>query len=97
MPSIKAGEFAEDKRTPGESPELVGVGEWNTAADANVFGRVLLKEVADDPAESTEKEPEDKVARGEELPGDRMEAACESDGKGKHRAQLTHGEDRHER
>src|SRR5229473_816685 len=58
-----AVQLAEDKHAPEKSPELIGVGERNAAADADVFGGVLLEEVADDPDEAAEHEPEEHVAR----------------------------------
>jgi hypothetical protein len=56
------GEFTEDQGAPGESPDLIGIGEWDAAADAEVLGCVLLEDVADDPDESAEEEPEEEVA-----------------------------------
>jgi hypothetical protein len=50
--------FAEDQRAPRQSPKLVGIGKRNSAPDADVFCRVLLEQVADDPAEAAKKRPE---------------------------------------
>ena len=55
---VGVGQLAEDERAPGESPELIGVGERDGAADAEVFGGVLLEDVADDPDEAAQKQPE---------------------------------------
>ena len=55
---VGVGEFAEDERAPGEAPYLIGVGERDAAADADVLGGVLLEDVADDPDEAAEEEPE---------------------------------------
>ena len=63
MGEVGVGEFAEDERAPGESPELVGVGERDAAADADVLGGVLLEDVSDDPDEAAEEEPEDYSSR----------------------------------
>src|SRR5215470_7637576 len=49
-----AAQFTEDEDSPQESPELVGVGERNAAADADIFCGVLLEQVADDPNECSE-------------------------------------------
>ena len=51
----EADQFAEDQRTPGQAPKLIGIGKRNAAADADVFCRVLLEQVADDPAESAKE------------------------------------------
>ncbi len=59
---VGVGQLAEDESAPRESPELVGIGERNAAADAEILGCVLLKDVADDPDESAEEEPEEHVA-----------------------------------
>ncbi len=87
-----AAELAEDERAPEEPPELVGVGEGNAAADADVLGGVLLEEVADDPDEPAEHEPEEHAAGGGELVGG---GGCTVDGErdDAHAGELTHGEE----
>jgi len=58
---VGVGQFTEDKSAPCQSPKLVGVGQRNGSADAQVLGGELLKEIADDPGETAEKEPEEQV------------------------------------
>src|SRR5882757_966744 len=62
-----AVQFTEDEHAPEQAPELIGIRKGNAAAYADVFGGVLLEEIADDPDESAEHEPEDDAARGREL------------------------------
>ena len=62
MRGVGVRQFAEHQRAPRQSPELIGVGERNAAADAEVLGRELLKDVADDPHESAQEQPEQHVA-----------------------------------
>ena len=52
-------QFVEDENAPQQSPELIGVGERNAAADANILSGVLLEEISEDPNEAAEHEPEE--------------------------------------
>ena len=57
--SAEAAQFSEDQNAPEQAPQLIGVGERNAAADADVFCGVLLEEIANDPDETAEHEPEE--------------------------------------
>ena len=78
MSGVCAGEFAKDQCSPGESPELISVGERDSAADAEVFCGELLEEVADDPDEAAEEEPEDEPRPVDEGEGGRGESGLTS-------------------
>src|SRR5467141_3405741 len=91
-----AVQLAEDERTPEESPELIGVGEGNAAADADVFGGVLLEEIADDPDEAAEHEPEEHVARTLQFAQERRHSEI-AGGEREHHAELAEREERDER
>ena len=56
-------ELTEDKRAPCKSPELVRVAKRNPASYPDVLGRELLEQVADNPDESAEKQPEEHASR----------------------------------
>jgi len=71
---------------------LIGVGKRNAAADADVFCGVLLEEVADDPDETAEHEPEDDAARGSEL-REKSLRAKRAEGERGHHAEFTDGEE----
>ena len=51
-------ELAEDQRTPGQPPHLVGVRQWNAAADPQIFAGELLEQVADHPHHAAQEKPE---------------------------------------
>src|SRR5439155_20440944 len=57
-----AMQFAEDKNSPQESPELVGVGQGNAAADPQVFCGILLEQITDHPHKPTQHQPEQYIA-----------------------------------
>jgi len=84
--------LTKDEHAPEKSPELIGIGKWNAAADADVFCRVLLEEVPDDPNESTKHEPKDDTARGVELV-EKLLCAEHAKGKRGHHAEFTDGEE----
>ena len=88
-------QFAENKHAPEQAPELIGIRKGNAAANADVFGGVLLEEIADDPDEAAEHEPEDDAARGREL---REKSLCtkRAEGERGHHAEFTDGEERDE-
>src|SRR5229473_4064853 len=86
-----AVQLAEDKHAPEKSPELIGVGERNAAADADVFGGVLLEEIADDPDEAAEHEPEEHVARTLQFAQERRHAEIADRERG-HHAELAKSE-----
>src|SRR5579871_3048976 len=65
--AARAMQFVKDKQSPDESPELVGVGEGNAAADPDVLRGVLLEEVSNDPDEPAEHEPKQNVASASEF------------------------------
>src|SRR6266404_5835881 len=58
-----AVQLAENENAPEKPPELIGVGKRNAATDAHIFCGVLLEEIADDPHEAAEHEPENDVTR----------------------------------
>src|SRR5215472_6807567 len=84
-------QFAKNENAPEQSPELIGIGERDAAADADVFCGVLLKEIADDPDESAEDEPEDDAARAVEFLPERSPAGV-ADGERGHHAEFAEGE-----
>src|ERR1700738_5001637 len=88
-----AVQFAENKNAPEESPELIGVGKGNAAADADIFCGVLLEEIADDPDEAAEHEPEEHVARALQLAQERRHAEI-ANGERRHHAELAKREER---
>ena len=59
MLAVGVGQFAEDQSSPGETPKLVGIGERDSAPDAEILCGKLLEQVPDDPDESAEEEPEE--------------------------------------
>ncbi len=64
-----------DQNAPQESPELIGVRERNAPADADIFRGVLLKEIADDPDEASEHQPEKDGASAAEFMPERGRSA----------------------
>jgi hypothetical protein len=81
-------QFSEDEDAPHQAPELIGIGERNSAADADVLGRVLLEQVANHPNESAQHKPEERGARSREV----MPQSCRSavtQRERKHRDQFT--------
>ena len=63
MGEVCGRQFTEDEGAPSEAPKLVGVREWDASADAEILGGELLEEVADDPDEATQEEPEKGTSR----------------------------------
>ena len=89
----EAAQFSEDENAPEQSPQLIGVGEGNAAADADVFCCVLLEEIADDPDEAAEHEPEeDRLGEGEFL-RESGGAATVGDGESEHHTEFADGEE----
>src|SRR6267143_5232023 len=82
-----AVQFTEDKHAPEKSPELIGVGERNAAADADVFGGVLLEQIADDPDKAAEHEPEKHVSRALQFVQERRHSEV-ADGERGHHTEL---------
>src|SRR6266436_2128998 len=91
-----AVQLAEDKHAPEKSPELIGVGEGNAAADAYVFCGVLLEEITDHPDEAAEHKPEKHVARALQFAPQRRDAEI-AGGEREHHAELAEREERDER
>jgi hypothetical protein len=60
-------QFSKNKDSPQQSPELIRIGKGNTAADSDVLGGVLLEQIADDPDETAEHEPENHGAGREQF------------------------------
>src|SRR5882757_3034185 len=90
-----AVQFTENEHAPEQAPELIGIRKGNAAAYADVFGGVLLEEIADDPDESAEHEPEDDAARGRELREKSLRTKC-AERERRHHAEFADGEERDE-
>src|SRR5258707_6608421 len=91
-----AVQLAENKHAPEKPPELIGVGERDAAADADVFGGVLLEEITNDPNEAAEHKPEKHVARALQFAPQRRDAEIAGGERG-HHAELAEREERDER
>src|SRR5437667_5181597 len=92
---MAAGQFAKDTNTPEQAPELIGIGNRNAAADADIFGGVLLEEIADHPDKAAEHQPEDHAASAEQFPPKRGQAGI-ANGKRGHHAHFAKGEEGYE-
>ena len=97
MGGVGMGQFAEDQRAPRESPHLVGVGERNAAADAEILGGELLKEIADDPHESAKEKPEEQVASLAGVEDRGLGSSVECEDQRDHGSQFADGEHSDER
>ena len=63
----QSDKLAKHQGAPRQSPKLIRVRERNATPDANVLRRVLLEQVADHPAESSDKRPEQHRPRAIQL------------------------------
>ena len=88
-------QLPENKNPPQQAPELIGVGKRDAAADADVFGGVLLEDVADDPDETAEHQPENDGAGALQFVPQRSEAEG-ADGEERHHTQFAEGKESHE-
>src|SRR5215472_536704 len=88
-------QFAKNKNAPEQTPELIGIGKRNAAADADIFSGVLLEEIADHPDEATEHQPENHSASAQQFLPERGQAGI-ANGKRGHHAHFTEGEERNE-
>src|SRR5467141_3112100 len=89
-------QLAKDENSPEQSPELVGIRERDSAADAHILRGVLLKEISDDPDEATEHQPEKNVSRAHQFAPQRGESEI-TDRERRHHTQFAEGEKRDER
>src|SRR5579884_4172386 len=89
-------QFSKDERAPCEAPELVRIRERNSTPDADVFRRILLKQVADDPAESAKKDPKDHMPRCTQFSMKLRNTSAKRDCHQRHGPQLANGENGHE-
>src|SRR5262249_8421788 len=79
-----------------QSPKLVRVGKWNTSADADIFRRVLLKQISDDPHKAAKHQPEQSCPHAHEfMPKWRRAFVCDSERR--HRGKLSNGKKSNER
>ena len=62
-----AAQFVKNQNAPEQSPELIGVGERNAAADADILRGVLLKQISEDPDEAAQHQPEEHRASADEF------------------------------
>ena len=54
-------QLTEHKETPEQSPQLIGVGKRNSSANAEIFGCVLLKKIANHPDKAAQHQPEQNI------------------------------------
>src|SRR5437773_1531033 len=88
-------QFAKDKNTPEQTPELIGIGKRNAAADPDIFCGVLLEEIADHPDKAAEHQPEDHAASAEQFLPKRGQAGIVNGQRG-HHAHFAEGEESYE-
>jgi len=81
---------------PHSTPELIRVGERNATADADVLGGKLLEQVAYDPVEAAQHQPEQHGARASQFMPECRRAPI-PDGQHGHGCQFADGEERDER
>ena len=55
---VRMRQFSKNERTPRKAPQLVRVRQRNAAPNAQILGRILLKDVADHPDKAAQKKPE---------------------------------------
>src|SRR5205807_1671330 len=79
-----AMQFTKYEDAPEQSPELIGIGERDTAADADVFGGVLLKEIADNPDKAAKHQPKNHAARAEQFLPERCQTGVANGERGNH-------------
>src|SRR6266851_6168464 len=90
-----AMKFTENQHAPEKPPELIGVGERDAAADANIFRGVLLEEITNDPNEAAKHEPEEHVARALQFAQERRHSEIAA-GERRHHAEFAEREKRDE-
>src|SRR5690349_9313306 len=93
---LPAAKFAKGHSSPQQAPELIGVGDGNAAADADIFDRVLLEDVANDPHKAGGQQPEEHVFSAGNLPVQAAWTAHIGECKRRHHAQFADGEERNE-
>src|ERR1022692_5221583 len=91
------GKFAEYQNAPGQTPELVGVGERNAARNPDVLRGILLKQVPHHPAESAQKKPEQDWPGGHQFSHHAMQPSVADHRQGANRRQFTESEHSDER
>src|SRR5208337_1087087 len=89
-------QFSEYQGAPRQAPELVRVRQRDPSPDANVLCRVLLEEVSQDPAESSQEEPKQGPTRLGKFLEERRKATAKNQRQRRHREQFTDRKNRHE-
>src|SRR6267378_1419719 len=94
--SAAAVQLAKNENPPKQSPELVGVGKRNAAADADILRGVLLKEISDHPDETAEHQPKKNISCARQFAPQRGQPEI-ADRERRHHSQFAEGEKRYER